>query len=134
MHYITQAILYTITTYQGAAANQKISGQNVYINPKIFAYALLVITNNIINNNNNNNNNDNNNNNNDNNNNNNNMNMGGNGRQWFEEPSGQPLMNFVETINDRFQMVDRAIQTVYPSCHEAYQCYYGSKMLEFLPK
>ena len=76
---------------------------------------------------------------NDNNNNNNNMNMGG-GRKMFEDEasSGEhqslKLMNFVETINDRFQMVDRAIQTVYPSCHEAYQCHYGSKILELLPK
>ena len=64
------------------------------------------------------------------------MNMGG-GRKMFEdegEHQSLKFMNFVETINDRFRMVDRAIQTVYPSCHEAYQCHYGSKILELLPK
>ena len=66
------------------------------------------------------------------------MNMGG-GRKMFEDEASSEhqslnFMNFVETINDRFQMVDRAIQTVYPSCHEAYQCHYGSKILDFLPK
>ena len=65
------------------------------------------------------------------------MNMGG--RQMFEEYASSEhqshnFMNFVETINDRFQMVDHAIQKVYPSCHEAYQCHYGSKILELLSK